>query len=233
MVSKRRWKKSIDDFVDLVKKVKENRSVVMHGIKFDVFPNVFSPVYSSDTIWFAGEIIPLVKDRSFLEIGAGTGVIACLAAIHGAKEVTATDINQDAINNIRHNAKLHSLKITVKKGDVFHPIKKNKDFDLIFWNHPFYLSSQRDIGRDVLLRSVYDAQYKSLAKFFRQGKKHLKSDGKLLLGTSNVAKINLIKKMARECGYRYSLLAKTYVSVYQGGKVKMDLRIYEFTFPSV
>ncbi len=228
MVSKKYWEKPIADFIKLVKANKEIRSVEVLGIPFQVFPGVFSPVYSSDTAWFAQKIIPLVRGKTFLEIGSGTGVIACLAAMKGAVHVTATDINPSAIKNIRLNKKMHSLDVTVKKGSVFDPIEKKEIFDVIFWNHPFYCSDNFGEEKDVLMKSVHDNKYLYLKEFFAKGKLHLNQNGSLILGTSNVARINEIKKIAKYHGYKCSLIEKTYVPIYKGRKVKMDLRLYEF-----
>lgn len=231
MVSKKYWEKPIAEFVRLIKQVKEKKSVEILGVFFQVLPGVFSPFYSSDTTWFAEKIIPLIKGKKFLEIGAGSGVIACLASINGAALVSATDINPQAVENIHTNAELHSLSISVKEGSVFDPIPKGELFDVIFWNHPFYCAKMNSLKKDMISASVYDEGYLALKKFFQQGKNYLAKGGQLILGTSNVARVNLIKKMAREEGYEISLLEKVEVPVFKGKKVKMDLRTYSFTIP--
>jgi methylase of polypeptide subunit release factors len=228
VVSKKYWEKPIVEFVNLVNQVKKKNWVEILGIRFQVLPEVFSPVYSSDTAWFAEKLVPLTKNKKFLEIGSGAGVIACLASMNGAAHVTATDINPKAIENILVNTKLHSTTIIVKEGSVFDPITKGELFDVIFWNHPFYYTHKKFSKDDRVALSVYDTEYQFLKKFLRDGKTYLDTKGKLLLGTSNVARINLIKQLAREEGYRASLLEKVEVPIYKGKKVKMDLRIYAF-----
>ena len=228
MVSKKYWKAPIAEFISLVKQEKEKKIVKILGTSFFVLPEVFSPIYSSDTAWFAEKIIPLINKKKFLEIGSGAGVIACLAALHGAINVIATDINPHAINNILSNAKLHSLQIEARIGSVFDPILKDEVFDVIFWNHPFYYLDENLNENDLVSFSVYDTEYQYLKDFFLNGKKHLEKDGQLILGTSNVARINLIKKLAKEEGYSMCLLEKTEVPIYKEMKIKMDLRVYSF-----
>jgi len=228
LVSKKYWKKPIVEFIDLLNQVEEKKYIEVLGVTFQVLPGVFSPVYSSDTAWFAQKIVPLALGKSFLEIGSGSGVIACLAAINGATNVTATDINPKSIDNIRLNAKLHSLDISINEGSVFDPIPKDKLFDIVFWNHPFYYADRESTEKSMIESSVYDTEYQSLKKFFGDGRKHLTSSGQLLLGTSNVGRINLIKKMAVDEGFTSVLLEKVDVPIYKGKKVKMDLRIYSF-----
>lgn len=228
LVSKKFWEKPILEFINLISGVKEKKTINILGVNFLVFPGVFSPIYASDTAWFAEKIIPLVKNKKFLEIGSGSGIIACLAALQGAIHVTATDINTKAIDNIQENVKLHSLNISIREGSVFNPIQKGELFDLIFWNHPFYFTDQISSSNDMLTASVCDNKYQSLSLFFHEGKKHLTKDGLLILGTSNVARINVIKKLAHDAGYTMNLLEKTIVPIFKGKKVKMDLRVYSF-----
>lgn len=230
LVAKKYWEKSLVEFVGLVKQVKKIETIEMNGASFQVYPGVFSPIYSSDTAWFAKKIVSLIKNKKFLEIGSGSGIIACLASIHGASQVVATDINPKAVENIHSNTKFHSLNISVREGSVFDPIDKNEKFDVIFWNHPFYCNDIEPLNKDMINASVYDTNYQFLKKFFRDGKNYLAKNGQLILGTSNIARLNLIKKMALDEGYQMTLLEKIEVPIYKGKKVKMDLRVYAFKY---
>ncbi len=217
------------EFVNLVEKVTEKKIIDILGVSFQVLPGVFSPIYSSDTAWFAQQLIPLVKGKKFLEIGSGSGVISCLASIHGAFQVVAIDINPQAIENTRQNATLYSLDISVREGSVFDPITKGELFDIIFWNHPFSCADKCLHENDMLMASVFDAEYKGLRTFFEKGKYYLSKNGSLILGTSSIARLQLIKKIAKNEGYTVTLLGKVEVPVYKGKKVTMDLRVYGFT----
>jgi methylase of polypeptide subunit release factors len=208
--------------------IKDEVSVRIGDQSFISLPKVFSPVCSSDTQWFAGKITPLVKNFSFLEIGTGTGIIACLACMSGASKVVATDINPRAIKNALINQKLLKLKFSIRLGSVFDPIDKNEFFDLIFWNHPFNYTDDIKIKDDMLNLSVFDVKYESLKSFFYFGKRHLTANGKLLLGTSNIANLQMIKKMAKTEGYNITLLDRSNVSAYKNRKTEMDLRLYSF-----
>ena len=230
MTSKRYWRKIVDEFKNLLKEVKEEKNVQISGVSFRVLPGVFSPIYSSDTAWFARKIIPLTKNKKFLEIGCGAGVISCLASINGALYVVATDINPEAIKNTQLNAKFHSLDIAVREGDLFDPLPNNELFDVIFWNHPFFYTDEKNFVNDMISVSVCDEKYKSLIKFFQEGKNYLSKNGQLILGSSNIARVNLIKEIARKNSSKLVLLEKKEVPVYKGKKVKMDLRLYSITY---
>ncbi|MBN1253199.1 MAG: methyltransferase [Bacteroidales bacterium] len=226
MTSKKYWGKIILDFVNKLRNEKIECNFKIYGYSFMALPGVFSPAYSSDTHWFAKKIIPQVKNLSFLEIGTGTGVLACLAILKGASKVVATDINPKAIQNTLLNQQLLGITFPVRKGNAFEPIKKNELFDMIFWNHPFGFTEEKMLVKDMLNTSVFDYKYNSLKQFLRFGKEHLTEQGKLLLGSSNVAKINYIKQIAKEEGYKLILMDKEEVPVYKNKKTKIDVRLY-------
>ena len=69
-----------------------------------------------------------------LEIGAGLGLAAVLAARAGAR-VTATDIVPGAIDAIRVNAALNGVAVDARLGDGWDPVG-NERFDLVCTNPP-------------------------------------------------------------------------------------------------
>ncbi len=229
MVSKKYWDRKVYDYLKLVEAIEEKESIDLLGTNFTILPGVFSPVHSTDTEWFAKVVIPMVKNKSFLEIGSGSGVIACLAAINGAKKVVATDINKTAVENIQLNALSHELDISIRYGDVFSPISPDETFDIIFWNHPFNYMDPDSKDPNTLTSSVFDIGYESLKKFFFEGKKHLLKNSKLLLGTSSIARINMIKKIAKSAKFHMTLVDKFTVPIFKQNQIAMDLRLYAFS----
>lgn len=69
-----------------------------------------------------------------LEIGAGFGLAAVLAAKAGAM-VVATDVVEDAVQAIRTNAALNRVAIDARLGDCYVPVTGER-FDLICTNPP-------------------------------------------------------------------------------------------------
>jgi release factor glutamine methyltransferase len=69
-----------------------------------------------------------------LEIGAGLGLAAVLAARAGAR-VVATDIVPGAVEAIRANAALNGVSVDARVGDVFDPVAGER-FDLVCTNPP-------------------------------------------------------------------------------------------------
>jgi len=197
------------------------------GKKIPVLPGVFSPKYSTDVKWFVKEVPKIVGKRSFLEIGTGTGIITLFVALHGAKNIVATDINRIAVKNARRTFRLHGLRIPVRIGNVFAPVRRGKKFDVIFWNHPFHFSEEKP--KSMLERGGYDHQYRSLRAFFAGAKKHLAPGGEVLLGTSKNARLDLVREFAREYSYRCTLLKQERIPSERRRGVKIDVRIYSFS----
>lgn len=227
MPTKKQWLEDTLKVFEKMKRDKKPYEISMLGKKLVVLPNVFSPKYFTDSEWFASEIPKIVKERTFLEIGTGTGVVALHVALNGSRNVVATDINPDAVENSKQNFSAYKLDIPVYQGDLFSPIPKQEKFDFIFWNHPFNNAPYRP--DEMLLKSGLDYQYEGLKKFISEGKNYLRENGCLLLGTGNIARINEIKKISRENGYNVVLISKKVSPIEYGSDTLMDVRIYRLT----
>lgn len=102
-----------------------------------VEPSVFPPFITISTKLLLEfiETLPL-KEKSFLELGCGCGIISILAAKKGAG-VTATDINTVALHALEKNAKKNQVSLTILSSDLFQNLQ-NKTFDYIIINPPYY-----------------------------------------------------------------------------------------------
>lgn len=86
--------------------------------------------------------------RRTLDLGAGCGIHAFLAAPHSDRTI-AVDINPRAVQLAKFNAKLNNIRnIECLQGDFFRPVSEQK-FDLVVSNPPFVISPEtRFIYRD-------------------------------------------------------------------------------------
>ena len=219
------WKRSIYDIYDRMRaKAQKPYEVEYGGVALDVLPNVYAPEFFDDSLWFAKQLREIVGDKSLLEIGTGTGVIAVFCAKNGAS-VVATDINPDAVKNARLNGQRHKLNISVREGDVYQALNPDEKFDFIFWAHPF---NAWDMKVDMLLASGIDPLYQGLRKYIAGAKTHLTPTGKLLLGTGDSADLKLIASIAKENGYELKLLRETEQPLEPGKEAKIKDFIYQF-----
>ena len=82
-----------------------------------------------------------------LEIGAGLGLAAVLAARGGAS-VVATDIIPEAVEIIRANAMLNGVAVEARLGDCYAPVAGER-FDLVCTNAPQMPTPADRVRRDA------------------------------------------------------------------------------------
>ena len=88
------------------------------------------------------------KDRNVLDCFCNSGGFSLNAAAAGAKEVTALDISEQALADVRQNAALNNMSnITTLQGDVFEVLRQfkreGKTFDTIVLDPPAFLQKRK------------------------------------------------------------------------------------------
>lgn len=222
---KRHWRDLIYDIYDRMKAKRAPYETECNDLSLIVLPNVYAPNFFSDSRWFAEELPRLVGKASLLEIGTGTGVVALSCARQGAR-VVATDLNPQAVKNTRLNAERNHLNISVKRGDLYSPIRSNEKFDIIFWVHP--LNNSQAPVNDLLLISGFDHNYNGLKGYVSGAQEHLTADGRLLLGTGESADWAAIRSIAFGNGYRVNVIREAVLPFEEGGKEVVVHLICEF-----
>ena len=106
-------------------------------LKICVLPGVFHPRFFFSTRLLLKHLAQLqLSGKSFLELGAGSGLISLFAARRGAA-VTACDISQVSVDNVRQNQQRNGLSFPVLHSDLFSALPQQR-FDLIVINPPYY-----------------------------------------------------------------------------------------------
>jgi release factor glutamine methyltransferase len=219
------WQTEVLRIFEKMRSEKNPYDLDCKGVTISILPNVYSPKYFTDSLWFAEELSRIAAQKTLLEIGTGSGIIAVFCARHGA-HVVATDISAEAINNARLNAARHRVDISVREGNMYDPIRSDEKFDLIFWNHPFH--NWNAPVADVLLRAGLDHNYEGLKEYIRSAKAHLSENGRLLLGTGDHADLETIASIAAENNYLVTLLNMVELPLQAGGVEMNKYLIYEF-----
>jgi release factor glutamine methyltransferase len=160
-------------------------------------PGVYAP--RSDTALLASEL-GVVKDAHVLELCAGSGALALLAAQRGAARVLAIDCSRRAVLAIRANARLNRLQLTARRGDLSSRIEPHERFDVILANPPYLptidegrTDDRWDAGPDG--RAVLD-------RIIDEASDHLRPEGRLVLAQSAVAGITATTKRLLANGLR-------------------------------
>ncbi len=123
------------------------------GEKFIVNPHVLIP--RDETELLVRKAIEIINKNNYkmaLDIGTGSGCIACMIAKHTECHIIGLDISTDALNTALDNASRLNLynKAIFRKSDIFSNIKPNESFDIIISNPPYIPISQKsDVQKEV------------------------------------------------------------------------------------
>lgn len=120
------------------------RDFTYDNIKIKIHPDVFPPQLTFSTKILLGFIKELdLENKTLLELGCGSGIISLLAAKKKAL-VSASDINQTALDFLETNASKNNLKLKTIYSDLFQNIE-NQTFDYIIINPPYYPKAAKNI----------------------------------------------------------------------------------------
>lgn len=110
------------------------------GEKFIVNPSVLIP--RDETEFLVRKAVDIINENSFktaLDIGTGSGCIACMIAKHTDCQIIGLDVSKDALNTALDNASRLNLfnKAIFRKSDIFSNVKLGESFDIIVSNPPY------------------------------------------------------------------------------------------------
>jgi release factor glutamine methyltransferase len=143
------------------------------GFDLRVHPTVFHPKYFGSSAILGGYIESLdLEGKSFLDMGAGSGIVGLFAARAGAR-VTGVDVNPAAVLCATENASAAGFNIEYHCGDLFTTLPGRR-FDVIAWNPPFFPRSA-----DSLAEAAFYAgeNYDAIARFAVESRMHLNPSG--------------------------------------------------------
>jgi len=104
----------------------------------------------------------LVRGKKVLDFGAGSGVVACAAALAGAREVVVCDIDPASLRACAANAALNGVEVRLE-GDFF---ALAEDFDLVLAADVLYDKANHGFLAAFLARApevlVADSRVKNL-----------------------------------------------------------------------
>ena len=145
--------------------------------KFEIETDELVYIPSDDTFLLA-ENLEIKEGMSVLEIGTGSGLVSMYASLL-TDDVTATDINYNALELAEKNFKLNKIDtIKLEFGDMFEPVK-DKKFDVILFNTPYLPTDSDDIIDDDL-NYAFDGGLngrKVIDRFINEVSNHLNDKG--------------------------------------------------------
>ena len=104
----------------------------------------FGTGHHETTYMMLQQLLPLsLEDTKVLDMGCGTGILAIMAALRGARDITAIDIDPWCVENATENVQQNNCSfITIKEGDV--SLIAGEQYNLILAN----------INRNILLSDI-------------------------------------------------------------------------------
>lgn len=147
--------------------------IVENGIKYIVdFENGQKTGFFLDQKYNRLAIRKIAKGRKVLDCCTHTGSFAMNAYLGGAKEVTAVDISEKALDDSLKNFELNNMKINTICGDIFDVLKnlslsKKKEYDFIILDPPAFTKSRKTL--DNALNGYQEINYLAMKALPRGG----------------------------------------------------------------
>lgn len=180
---------------------KLNRGLFMKMGKFEIETDDLVYIPSDDTFLLA-ENLEIKEGQSVLEIGTGSGLVSMYASLL-TDDVTATDINYNALELAEKNFKLNNINtIKLEFGDLFEPVK-DKKFDVILFNTPYLPTDSDDIINDDL-NYAFDGGLdgrKVIDRFINEVSNHLNDKGIVQIIQSSLSDNNRTLDMFDRNGF--------------------------------
>jgi release factor glutamine methyltransferase len=123
-------------------------SAYFMGEDFIVNDNVLIPRDETEIlVRKAVEIINSNNLKNVLDIGTGSGCIACMTAKLTQAKVLGVDVSLEALQTALENSSKLGLfnKAIFRKSDIFSKIRENENFDMIISNPPYIPINQKPL----------------------------------------------------------------------------------------
>ncbi len=159
---------------------------------------IYSP--SEDSYLIEKQVKKYSKNKSVLDMGSGSGILAKTAIGSKAKCVLASDINPKAVKILKKQG------INCVKSNLFSDIKEN--FDLIIFNPPYLPLDKREDKKSGLATTGGKNGDEIILRFLQQAKSHLNKNGIILLLLSSLTPKNKIIKTIKSKNLTYKKIAE-------------------------
>jgi release factor glutamine methyltransferase len=159
---------------------------------------------SEDSYLLEKEVKKYSKNKLVLDIGTGSGIQALASLNSGAKEVTASDIDNESILHLKKAVKDHKIKII--KSDLFNNIEGK--YDLIVFNPPYLPEDKNEDKESAKATTGGKRGDEIIIKFLNQVPNHLNKEGIILLLLSSLTPRDKILSLLSKNRMKHERIAK-------------------------
>ena len=178
------------------------RKYEQDGLRLEIPSEVFHPAFFTSTQFLLHKVrsLPLAGKR-FLELGAGSGLIAMLAARSGAI-VLASDLNKIAVEYMAINCNANGIDMEIRHSDLFQDIPMQQ-FDIIAINPPYY---KKDPGNEKELAWYCGSAGEYFFRLFEILPSYCHEKTIILMTLCDGCDMEMIHDAAKKGGMRMELL---------------------------
>jgi len=188
----------------LVRYLSKTRTYSYRGMVVEVPPQVFHPGFFFSTRILLNYLDNLeLKNKSVLELGAGSGLLSIHAAKNNAN-VTASDINTMAVLTLKKNAKANDVKLNVVLSDLFRDIPA-QTFDYILINPPYY---KKDPATEAERAWYCGSKGEYFEELFGNLSGFVHRESLVLMVLSDGCDLNMIRNFASQNGFALNQLVE-------------------------
>lgn len=186
--------------------LKKDRRSNVNGLDLKVRTGVFHPAYFFSSTFFSEFIASMdLADKTFLDVGCGSGILGLTAYKNGGK-VTALDISLEAVRNTKENFKLNFINIEdefkVIHSDLFGSLSQQQ-FDVIAINPPYFFKAAAS-DMDHAWNCGEQGEY--FYGLFDGLKEYCHRDTEVYMILAQNCDIHRISQMAAEANFRLELV---------------------------
>lgn len=173
--------------------------------RMEIHPGVFHPgQFGSSRFLLEYVLSQPTANLKLAEMGAGSGYIS-LGLKQQNQHITAFEISEKAIRNMRCNMQQLGLDVPVVQSDLFASCTPEHVFDIWLVNPPYFPKQPENIDEMAWYCGVGHAYF---VRFFEHVASHLSENGKIWMVLSSTCDVKQIEGQARLKGFRSRVVAE-------------------------
>jgi len=174
------------------------------GLLIVLMPEIFHPgyLYSTKNLYQFAKGID-VQNKTVLELGAGSGMIALDCARRNAT-VYASDIQEKALQSMKESMTKNKLKLQLQLSDVFDGFSKEL-FDIIFINPPYY---NKDPKHTLEYAFYCGAEFDFFTKLFSKLTMHIHLNSQVYMILADNCDCETIINISKQNSFKMNVVKK-------------------------